>query len=200
MTTQHIRDLDLQYVIKGTAVHANLVSDDLKVAARAARRKAMATPAGRPSGDVGHLEHFRMAAAKIIMPYQPEAAQELFRTRRLREINVSDALFDGIERDARENGNPVPTQAVVDEAKRIARGLDQTLLDECDVYTLEEGKIAIEVFGLPGHGFLLICEPGGNALCIVTERGVSRRARYESSSSLPDGFLHEGLADARRGY
>ena len=114
--------------------------------------------------------------------------------------NVSDALFGGLKADAIDAGNPIPPQEVVDEAKRIVRRLNQNLLDDCDVYTLEEGKVAIEVFGLPGHGFLLICEPGGGALCIVTYRGVSRRARYESSATLPDGFLHEGLADARRGF
>ena len=106
--------------------------------------------------------------------------------------------MDSIEQDAANSGNPAPSQEVIEEAKRIANGLDQKSLEDCDVYSLEAGKIALEVFGQPGHGFLLICEPGGSALCIVTCRGVSRRARYESSDHLPDGFLTKGLADARR--
>ena len=113
----------------------------------------------------------------------------------LSQDNVSDAFFEGLAEDAASAGNPVPTQEVVDEAKRVVGRLDHNLLSGCDVYTLDDGEVAVEVFGAPGHGFLLICEPSGSALCIVTHRGVSRRARYESSACLPDGFLREGLAD-----
>ena len=109
--------------------------------------------------------------------------------------NLVDGWFKDLESDAVDAGNPMPPQVVIDEAKRIVVGLVPYLRQNADVYTMEEGKIAVEVFGLSGRGFLLICEPGGSALCIVTIGGVSRRARYENSIALPDGFLEEGLQD-----
>ena len=86
---------------------------------------------------------------------------------------------------------------MADETKRIVLGLRTYLSSNTDVYTMEDGEIAVEVFGSPGRGFLLVCEPAGGALCIVTVDGVSRRARYESSAILPDNFLKDGLRDVQ---
>ena len=108
-----------------------------------------------------------------------------------------DAWFDGLEADAEHAGIPMPSQTVIDEAKRIVLGLSRDLPHDTDVYTLEEGKIVVEVFGSDGRGFQLICEPNGSALCLVTEGNASRRARYENSVILPDGFIKEGLRAVR---
>ena len=115
----------------------------------------------------------------------------------VREI---DTWFDGLEQDAEDAGNLMPTAALIEEAKRIVSGLDWDLLEGCDVYTLEQGEIAIEVFGEHGHAFLLTCEPDGGALCVIAQPGYSRRARYESSQSLPDNFLRDGLISVRRAH
>jgi hypothetical protein len=96
-----------------------------------------------------------------------------------------------------DDAEPMPPTPVLDEAKRIVRQLRQHLPPDTDVYPMDGGKIAVELYGDSGHGFLLVCEPGGSALCIVTVKGVSRRARYESSETLPDGFVLEGLEDVR---
>ena len=106
---------------------------------------------------------------------------------------VVNSWFEGLPSDATDAGNPVPNQHVVEETKRIVLGLRPYLSANSDVYTMEDGKIAVEIFGSPGRGFLLICEPGGSALCIVNVEDAPRRARYESSTVLPDGFLFEGL-------
>ena len=111
-----------------------------------------------------------------------------------------DAWFDSLEQDARDAGNLTPTAALVEETKRIVSGLDRDLLEGCDVYTLEQGEIAVEIFGERGHAFLLTCEPGGGALCVIAQPGYSRRARYESSKSLPDNFLRDGLIAVRRAH
>ena len=108
-----------------------------------------------------------------------------------------DAWFNGLEADAENSGIPMPSQTVIDEAKRIVMGLSRHLPHDTDVYTLEEGKIVVEVFGSDGRGFQLICEPNGSALCLVTEGNASRRARYENSVILPDGFIQEGLRAVR---
>ena len=111
-----------------------------------------------------------------------------------------DSWFSGLEQDSEETGNLMPTVALIEEAKRIAVRLDRDLLEGCDVYTLERGEVTIEVFGEHGYGFLLICEPDGGALCVIAEPTRSRRARYESSKSLPDNFLRDGLIAVRRAH
>lgn len=108
-----------------------------------------------------------------------------------------DEWFGGLEEDADSAGNPTPSQGVIDEARRIVLGLRQLLPAETNVHTWDDGEVAVEVFGARGRGFLLLCEPGGAATCVVTMGNLSRRARYDSSSILPDGFLREGLLDVR---
>ena len=56
----------------------------------------------------------------------------------------------------------------------------------------------VPVAGEAGCAFLLVCEPGGSALCVVTANGVSWRARYKTSQGLPDNFVREGIGDVRR--
>ena len=108
---------------------------------------------------------------------------------------VVDRWFNAFTEDVADTGEPMPSESVFNEAKRIAHRIRSQLPTTTDVYLMDGGKIAIELYGDFGHGFLLVCEPGGSALCIVTVDGVSRRARYENSSVLPDGFICEGLRD-----
>ena len=110
-------------------------------------------------------------------------------------VNQVEDWFKGLDAEAKSAGNPAPAQNVVEEAKRIVLGLRPLLPLDSDVHTWDDGEVAIEVFGVLGHGFLLLCEPDGSALCVVTVDNVSRRARYESSADLPDGFLREGLQE-----
>ena len=106
-----------------------------------------------------------------------------------------DAWFSGLEAEAENAGNPMPSQTVKDEVKRIMRGLRRLLPPHTDVHTWDDGEVAVEVFGERGRGFLLLCEPGGSALCVVTVSNVAGRTRYESSADLPDGFLRERLRE-----
>ena len=89
------------------------------------------------------------------------------------------------------------SERVLREAKRIVHGLRKRLPVDTDIYPMDGGKVAVELYGESGYGFLLVCEPEGSALCVVTVGSVSRRARYEDSSVLPDGFLREGLKAVR---
>ena len=111
--------------------------------------------------------------------------------------HVIHARFQNLIEEAQEPGETMPTDEVIQESKRIVTRLRSGLPTETDIYPENDGKVAIELFGEPGHAFLLVCEPGGNALCVVTVDGISRRARYEDSSRLPDGFVREGLRDVR---
>ena len=108
-----------------------------------------------------------------------------------------DKWFDALVEEVAGSDDPAPSESVISEAKRIVLGLRGGVPPDTDVYAMEGGEVAVELFNGSGYGFLLVCEPGGSALCIVNVGGVSRRARYGNSSGLPDGFLIEGLIDVR---
>ena len=127
-------------------------------------------------------------------PFEDSHFPELFEEDSLTDDEI-DRWFVTLTRDASDAGEPLPSTNVIDEAKRIVRNLRHRLPQNTDVYSMDRGKVAVELYGNHGHGFLLVCEPGGGALCTVTAKGVSRRARYEISSTLPDGFLVEGLEE-----
>ena len=111
--------------------------------------------------------------------------------------NMVGSWFAGLSQEADDADEPMPPESDIEEAKRIVLRLLNQLPEDTDVYLMDGGKIAIEVYGDLGYAFLLVCEPGGSALCVVTVNGVSRRARYESSRILPDYFVREGLNDVR---
>ena len=152
--------------------------------------------------DEVHVEEHEYA---VVEDWSPALRNRLWSRRRnpIRSTNeapvtddVIDDWFLALAEEATTEGATLSKQ-VLDEAKRIVRGLRKELPLNTDIYPMDEGKVAIELYGAFGHGFLLVCEPGGSALCIVTVGGVSRRARYDNSTGLPDGFLHEGLRDVR---
>ena len=120
------------------------------------------------------------------------------RERSFLDDSVIDGWFVALEQDPAMPDQSATFGEVGDECKRIVRILNGWLPADADVYSMDEGKIAVEVFAEANNGFLLVCEPHRQAVCIVTVRGISRRARYEDSAVLPDGFLREGL-DAVRG-
>ena len=120
------------------------------------------------------------------------------RGRSFLDDSVIDGWFVALEHEPVMLDQSATSGDVVEECKRIVRRLNGWLPADADVYSMDEGKIAVEVFAEADNGFLLVCEPHRQAVCIVTVRGISRRARYEDSAVLPDGFLREGL-DAVRG-
>ena len=111
--------------------------------------------------------------------------------------DVIHSLFQNLVEEAQEPGETMPPDEVIQESKRIVTNLLSELPTDSDIYTETDGKIAIEIFGKLGHAFLLVCEPGGSALCVVTVDCISRRARYDDSTRLPDEFVREGLRDVR---
>ena len=200
MTTPPVPDLDPQHFYHHSTGHLRDIRESSRAAAREAKKRAVAMSVTNAMTHFSGHQYHTIVREHTAAPLPFGVFRLVPWETSLTPADVSEHWFDGIEKDATVAGNPVPPQSVIDEAKRIVRGMDQRLMYDCDVYSLEEGKIAIEIFGAPGNGLLLVCEPGGSALCIVTELGVSRRARYESSSILPDGFLKEGLAAVRSGF
>ncbi len=111
------------------------------------------------------------------------------------ELGVSEAVanLDDIGADAREMGYDVPSAEVVAEAKRILLGMNDFRKASYDAYAMSDGRVGVAVDGGYGNSMLLVCEPGGTALCVVTEGLVSRHAEYEDVSFLPDDFVRQAL-------
>ena len=103
--------------------------------------------------------------------------------------------FENIPVESDEEGHDVPPDDVIEEARRIVHAMLRRWPREYDIYPMDDRRIAVEVDGGFGCRMLLLCEPGGTAVCIVTVDRVSRRARYEDSSILPDGFITDAFRD-----
>lgn len=111
------------------------------------------------------------------------------------EVGISEAVasLDDIAADAREMGYDVPSEAVVAEAKRILLEMSAYRMASYDAYAMSDGRVAVAADGGFGNSMLVVCEPGGSALCVVTEDLVSRHAEYEAVSFLPDDFVRQAL-------
>ena len=157
-----------------------------------------------PSSEVPQAPHATQSELLIRTEY-PLAVDQVFEALQVESVQVSssvavdvvDGWFARMSQEADATGDSMPSENDVEEAKRIVQALWEHLPNDTDIYLMEERKVAIEVHGKPGRAFLLVCEPGGSALCIVTVNGVSRRARYESSLNLPDCFILEGLGEVQ---
>ena len=106
------------------------------------------------------------------------------------------AMFRDFEADALEAVQQIPSDEVVAELRRIVTAMYRMWPTEYDVYAMDGQTAAMEIQRGPGNGaLLLVCEPGRQALCIVTKDSISRRARYQDSTMLPDGFIADGMRD-----
>lgn len=125
--------------------------------------------------------------------------------RRLRPVESSTfetesavaAMFEGFVDDALEAVQGVPSDEVITELRRIVTAMYlRWPCEHYDVYAMDSQTAAVEIQRSPGEGaLLLVCEPEGQALCIVTVKSVSRRARYQDSQMLPDGFIADGMRE-----
>ena len=114
--------------------------------------------------------------------------------------NLREALqdLDAAEGEAREEGFPIPSDTALGNARRLLRAMYRILPRRFEVYPMPDGEIAIDVPGGCGHSVILLCEPAGGALCLVNMNGRHRRARYDDTHDLPDGFVCEALKDLER--
>ena len=103
--------------------------------------------------------------------------------------------LDTISDDAADMGYPVPQDSVVSEARRILGEMYSYRQLSFDAYAMSGGRVGIDVNGSVGRSMIVVCEPAGSALCVVTVGGVGRRSRYEDSGFLVDDFVKQGLRD-----
>ena len=103
--------------------------------------------------------------------------------------------LDTAEREAREDGFPIPSKMAQENARRLLPAMYRISNRRFEVYPTPDGEVAIDAPGGPRRSVLLLCESDGGALCLVNANGKHRRARYSDSNLLPDGFVREALAE-----
>ena len=110
--------------------------------------------------------------------------------------DFTNALSDlrGAVDEATEEGYCRPSDDAVTEAERILRSLYEVSPRRFEVYPTQDGEIALDAPGDSGSVILLL-EPHGGALCLVNVNGNHRRARYSSTTTLPDGFVREAVSE-----
>ncbi len=113
---------------------------------------------------------------------------------------LNDALRDLREArdEARDEGFPQPSKIALENAERLLRGMYGIFPRRFEVYPTPDGEIAIDAPDGQGRSVILLCDSEEGALCMVNMNGHHRRARYSTTETLPDGFVHEALAELKR--
>ena len=112
---------------------------------------------------------------------------------------LNDALHDLRETrdEARDEGFPHPSDIALENAERLLREMYGISPRRFEVYPTPDGEIAIDAPDGQGRSVILLCNSEGGALCMVNMNGHHRRARYSTTETLPDGFVHETLAELK---
>ena len=110
-------------------------------------------------------------------------------------LAIAQQDLAGVVEDAREEGYPIPSDLAFQNARRLLPEICQLTPRPVAVYADPYDGIAIDISGGFGRSVLVLCESGGSALCSVNLDGEHRRARYDNTRTLPDGFIREALAE-----
>ena len=95
--------------------------------------------------------------------------------------------------EALEEEFPVPSEIALENADRLLREMYLISPRRFEVYPTPDGEIAIDAPGGHRRSVLLLCDSEGGVLCLVNMNGNHRRARYDTTNTLPDGFVREAL-------
>ena len=102
--------------------------------------------------------------------------------------------LDDVVVEAAEEGYPTPSEDAITSARRLVREMYEIAPQRIEVYPTPDGEVALDVPSARGS-VILLCASGGGALCLVNVNGDRRRARYSSTTKLPDGFIREALTE-----
>ncbi len=116
------------------------------------------------------------------------------------EPNLKDALNDlgKARNEAREEGFPRPSDMAMKNADWLLREMYRISPRRFEVYPTPDGEIAIDAPDGQGRSVILLCNAEGGALCLVNMSGKHRCARYDTTETLPDGFVREALAELKQ--
>lgn len=111
------------------------------------------------------------------------------------DLRASLRDLDGAGDEAAEEGFPQPSHLARTNARRLLQDLYRLRPSRLEAYPTPDGEIALVVPGGHGRSVLVLCDSQGGVLCSVNLNGRHRRARYDSASMLPDGFVREAVSD-----
>lgn len=111
------------------------------------------------------------------------------------ELAEAKEKLGKVTEDAREENHQLPSELAFQNARRLLPKMYEISPRYFDIYSMPDGEIAIDAPGGHGRSVILLCEPDGGALCLVTLGDEHRRARYSTARNLPDGFVREALAE-----
>ena len=113
------------------------------------------------------------------------------------DTKLEDALHDLREArdEAREEGFPEPSDTATTNAERLLKAMYVIAPQRFEVYPTPDGEMAIDAPGGHGRSFVALCEATGGALCMLNLDGEHRSVRYDSTRTLPDGFVREALTE-----
>ncbi len=109
--------------------------------------------------------------------------------------DLADALADLADacEEAREEGFPIPDRELLTRTEGLLRKLYVVWPHRFEVYPMPDGEVVIDAPNRRDSSVLVLCEPGGEVLCMAHIRGKHQRKRYPSTEHLPDKFLTEAL-------
>ena len=102
--------------------------------------------------------------------------------------------LDMVVLEATEEGFPRPSDDAISSAGRLLREMHVIAPQRIEVYPTADGEVALDVSNDRGS-VILLCDSWRGALCLVNVNGDQRRARYLSTTRLPDGFVREALTE-----
>ena len=111
------------------------------------------------------------------------------------DLRASLRDLDGATEEAAEEGFPQPSRLALTNARRLLRDLYRLRPSRLEAYPTPDGEVAIVVPGGHGRSVLVLCDSQGGVLCSVNLDGQHRRARYDTATMLPDGFVREAVAE-----
>ena len=103
--------------------------------------------------------------------------------------------LDGTAEEAAEEGFPQPSHLALTNARRLLQDLYRLRPCRLEAYPTPDGEVALVVPGGHGRSVLVLCDSQGGVLCSVNLNGRHRRARYDTATMLPDGFVREAVTE-----
>lgn len=128
-------------------------------------------------------------------PEQVQAAVTSIESLPTADLRASLCDLDNAVEEAAEEGFPEPSRLALTSARSLLQDLYRLRPSRLEVYPTPDGEIAVVVPGGHGRSVLVLCDSQGGALCSVNLNGCHRRARYDTATMLPDGFVRDAIAE-----
>ncbi|MCY3846314.1 MAG: hypothetical protein OXH69_22545 [Acidobacteria bacterium] len=131
----------------------------------------------------------------LVLPSEVEPVETAAEAPRASDMHAALRDLDGAAEEAAEEGFPRPSLVALTNARRLLQDLYRLRPSRLEAYPTPDGEVALVVPGGHGRSVLVLCDSLGGVLCSVNLNGRHRRARYETATMLPDGFVREAVTE-----